>query len=63
MLQLNVNGQRDDFTVAAILLTWVLRDGLKLTGIMSGCGIAFQVICVVLVEDNPVRSLPVEHNS
>jgi aerobic-type carbon monoxide dehydrogenase small subunit (CoxS/CutS family) len=57
MLQLNVNGQRHEITMAADTpLLWVLRDGLKLTGTKYACGIAVCGSCVVLADGKPVRS-------
>ncbi len=57
MLQLDVNGQRHEVTMAPDTpLLWVLRDGLKLTGTKFSCGIAICGACVVLVDGKPVRS-------
>lgn len=57
MLQLNVNGQLRQVTMAPDTpLLWVLRDDLKLTGTKFGCGIAVCGACVVLVDGEPVRS-------
>jgi aerobic-type carbon monoxide dehydrogenase small subunit (CoxS/CutS family) len=57
MLRLTVNGQQHELTMAPDTpLLWALRDGLKLTGTKSGCGIAVCGACVVLVDGKPVRS-------
>jgi len=64
MLQLNVNGHSHEVAMEADTpLLWVLRDGLKLTGTQYGCGIAVCGSCVVLVDGEPVRTLPIEINS
>jgi len=57
MLQLTVNGNRHELAMEPDTpLLWALRDGLKLTGVKFGCGIAVCGACVVLVDGKPVRS-------
>lgn len=64
MLQLNVNAHSHEVAMEADTpLLRVLRDGLKFTGTQYGCGIAVCGSCVVLVDGEPVRSLPIEINS
>ncbi len=57
MIQLTVNGQRQDIDADPDTpLLWVLRDDLGLTGTKFGCGIAACGACTVHVNGAPVRS-------
>ena len=56
-MQINVNGQSHDLTVAPDTpLLWVLREELGLTGTKFGCGIAQCGACTVHVDGVPRRS-------
>lgn len=60
MLYLNVNGQRHELAIEPdTSLHWALRDGLKFIGTKFGCGIAVCGSCMVLVDGQSVRSLPI----
>ena len=57
MIQLTVNGQRQQVDVAPDTpLLWVLRDTLQLTGTKYGCGQALCGACTVHIDGAPLRS-------
>jgi aerobic-type carbon monoxide dehydrogenase small subunit (CoxS/CutS family) len=59
-VQLNVNGEDHRIDVPTdILLLWVLRDFLGLTGTKYGCGIGVCGACTVHVDGKAVRSCSV----
>ncbi|HEX3432244.1 MAG TPA: (2Fe-2S)-binding protein [Rhizomicrobium sp.] len=61
-IELRINGETKSVDVPAdMLLLWVLRDVLGLTGTKFGCGMALCGACTVHIDGNPVRSclLPV----
>ena len=56
-MTLNVNGQNYDIIVPADMpLLWVLRDIIGLTGTKYGCGIGLCGSCVVLADNQAIRS-------
>ncbi len=56
-MELTINGQTHDVDLPPDMpLLWVLRDGLKLTSVKYGCGIAQCGACTVLINDAAVRS-------
>ena len=56
-MDLNINGQsRTSNADPSMLLLWVLRDELNLTGTKFGCGIAACGACTVHVGGQAVRS-------
>ena len=56
-ISLQVNGKTHEVNDAPETpLLWVLRDGLKLTGTMYGCGIEACGACTVLIDGRQVRS-------
>ncbi|MDF1480670.1 MULTISPECIES: (2Fe-2S)-binding protein [Extensimonas] len=57
MIQLTVNGQRQQVDVAPDTpLLWVLRDTLQLTGTKYGCGQALCGACTVHIDGVPSRA-------
>lgn len=57
MLKLEINGNSRELDMDPDTpLLWAIRDGLQLTGTKYGCGIAQCGACIVLVDDQPVRS-------
>lgn len=57
MIQLTVNGQRQQVDVAPDTpLLWVLRDTLQLTGTKYGCGQALCGACTVHIDGVPARA-------
>lgn len=56
-MELTVNGQIHDLDLPPDMpLLWALRDGLKLTSVKYGCGIAQCGACTVLIDGAAVRS-------
>ena len=54
---LTINGHTHDVDLPADMpLLWALRDGLKITSVKYGCGIAQCGACTVLINDAAVRS-------
>lgn len=63
-MQLDINGQIYDVDAEPDMpLLWVLRDLLNLTGTKYGCGIGVCGSCVVLMNEEPVRSCLVSASS
>jgi len=63
-MQLDINGQIYDVEAEPDMpLLWVLRDMLDLTGTKYGCGIGICGSCVVLINEEPVRSCVVSASS
>jgi aerobic-type carbon monoxide dehydrogenase small subunit (CoxS/CutS family) len=56
-MELNINGKAYDIKVTDdIPLLWTLRDVIGLTGTKYGCGVGICGTCVVLMDNEPVRS-------
>lgn len=56
-IRFTLNGEPASVTVdGERMLLWVLRTELGLTGTKYGCGEGFCGACMVLVDDEPVRS-------
>jgi isoquinoline 1-oxidoreductase alpha subunit len=57
VITLKVNGEDREVDVEPeVLLLWVIRDALKLTGTKYGCGIAQCGACTVHLDGQPIRS-------
>jgi isoquinoline 1-oxidoreductase subunit alpha len=56
-MELSINGKAYDIEVTDdIPLLWTLRDVIGLTGTKYGCGVGICGSCVVLIDNEPVRS-------
>ena len=63
-MQLDINGRNYDVDAEPDMpLLWVLRDLLDLTGTKYACGIGVCGSCVVLINEEPVRSCIVTASS
>lgn len=63
-MQLDINGRYYDVDAEPDMpLLWVLRDLLDLTGTKYACGIGVCGSCVVLINEEPVRSCIVTASS
>jgi len=57
MTRITLNGEETDLDVSPDMpLLWALRDGLGITGVKYGCGIAQCGACTVHIDGEAVRS-------